>query len=76
MKHQAAPGTTFKRHLRIAQGLLSEDDYLVSEILFNPNTPEQIELIEERMSELLDIIRRRDSDAMSAYLARARENIR
>ena len=26
MKHQDAPGTTFKRHLKIAQGVLSEDD--------------------------------------------------
>lgn len=76
MKHQDAPGTTFKRHLQIARGLAGEDDYLVSEILFNPNTPEQIEKIEARMAELLDIIRRRDSEAMSAYLARARENIR
>ena len=28
MKHQDAPGTTFKRHMRIAKGVLSEDDYL------------------------------------------------
>jgi prephenate dehydrogenase len=26
MKHQDAPGTTFKRHMDIARGLLSEDD--------------------------------------------------
>lgn len=36
MKHQDAPGTTFKRHMKIARGLLSEDDYLLTEILFNP----------------------------------------
>ena len=29
MKHQGAPGTTFKRHMRIAKGVLSEDDYLL-----------------------------------------------
>ena len=39
MKHQDAPGTTFKRHMAIARGLMSEDDFLLSEILFNPNTP-------------------------------------
>lgn len=33
MKHQDAPGTTFKRHLKIAQGVLSEDDCLLREIL-------------------------------------------
>ena len=35
MKHQEAPGTTFKKHMAIAKGLLSEDDYLLQEILFN-----------------------------------------
>ena len=39
MKHQDAPGTTFKKHMAIARGLLSEDDYLLTEILFNPKTP-------------------------------------
>ena len=34
MKHQEAPGTTFKKHMAIAKGLLSEDDYLLQEILF------------------------------------------
>ena len=38
MKHQDAPGTTFKRHMKIARGLLSEDDYLLTEILFNAHT--------------------------------------
>lgn len=38
MKHQEAPGTTFKKHMAIAKGLLSEDDYLLQEILFNPRT--------------------------------------
>ena len=41
MKHQDAPGTTFKRHMAIANGLMSEDDYLLSEIMFNPNTSER-----------------------------------
>ena len=39
MKHQEAPGTTFKKHMAIAKGLLSEDDYLLQEILFNPPHP-------------------------------------
>ena len=45
MKHQDAPGTTFKKHMAIARGLLSEDDYLLQEILFNPRTPAQVENI-------------------------------
>lgn len=76
MKHQEAPGTTFKRHMQIAEGLMSEDDYLVSEILFNPHTPSQLEGILGKLTELLEIVKRRDSDAMSAYLAQAREHIK
>ncbi len=75
MKHQDAPGTTFKRHMAIAHGLMSEDDYLLSEILFNPHTPSQLEKIQERLSELQEIISRRDSDAMKNYLARVRKNL-
>lgn len=76
MKHQDAPGTTFKRHMQIARGLMSEDDYLLSEILFNPNTPEQLRLIQERLSELQDIVAHRDSDRMKGYLDRVRENLK
>ncbi len=76
MEHQEAPGTTFKRHMAIAQGLMSEDDYLLSEILFNPNTPEQLKLIQEQLSILQDIISRRDSEDMKLYLEKVRENLK
>ena len=76
MKHQSAPGTTFKRHMAIARGLMSEDDYLLSEILFNPNTPSQLEQIVERLATLKDIVERHDSDAMKAYLEQARQNLK
>ena len=39
MKHQEAPGTTFKKHMAIAKGLLSEDDYLLQEIRSIPHPP-------------------------------------
>ena len=39
MKTQEAPGTTFRKHLEIAKGLLSEDDFLLSEILLSPLQP-------------------------------------
>ncbi len=76
MKHQPAPGTTFKRHLAIAKGLMSEDDFLLSEILFNPHTAAHLDRISESLAELRGIIERRDTDAMAAYLSRVRENIR
>ena len=75
MKHQDAPGTTFKKHMDIARGLLSEDDYLLTEILFNPNTPQQVRQIQEQLSVLLDIVEQKDTDRMKEYLTRVRKNI-
>lgn len=76
MKHLDAPGTTFKRHLRIAKGVLSEDDFLLQEILFNPYTSGQVEQIRDSLNQLIDIIQRRDSAAMLQYLERIRGNVR
>ncbi|MCQ2207357.1 MAG: prephenate dehydrogenase/arogenate dehydrogenase family protein [Paludibacteraceae bacterium] len=76
MKHQEAPGTTFKRHMSIAHGVLSEDNYLIQEILFNPNSLEQLGLIQQHLAELSDIIYRRDGEAMVKFLDQARENIK
>ena len=75
MKHQDAPGTTFKKHMAVARGLLSEDDYLLSEILFNPHTPNQVEKIQTELELLLDIIRQKDTDAMQTFLKKVRKNI-
>jgi prephenate dehydrogenase len=75
MKHQEAPGTTFKKHLAIAKGLLSEDDYLLQEILFNPRTPPQVENIRRELKNLLEIIGNRDAAGMKTYLAKIRGNI-
>lgn len=76
MKHQDAPGTTFKRHMAIANGLMGEDDYLLSEILFNPHTSEQLSNISDKLSELKDIVDSRDSDRMKAFLDKARANLK
>ena len=51
MKHQDSPGTTFKRHLKIARGVLSEDGTLLREILFNPKTKSHVEHIRAGDSE-------------------------
>jgi prephenate dehydrogenase len=75
MKPQEAPGTTFKRHMDIAKGLLSEDDYLLSEILFNPNTPKQVENIRAELKLLLDIIENKDTERMHEFLKKVRKNI-
>ncbi len=76
MKHQDAPGTTFKRHMNIAKSVLSEDDYLLQEILFNPYTSEQVEQIRTELKELLGIIERKDEKGMEAYLTKIRSNLK
>lgn len=75
MKRQEAPGTTFRKHMAIAEGLLSEDDYLLSEILFNPFTPKQVRKIREQLAVLLEIIEAKDSKKMEDYLNMCRKNI-
>jgi prephenate dehydrogenase len=74
MKHIDAPGTTFKRHEAIARGVLNEDDYLLQEILFNPNTSGQVENIRKELDDLQDIIDKKDSNRMKEYLTKIRKN--
>jgi prephenate dehydrogenase len=75
MKKQQSPGTTFKKHLNIAKGLLSESDYLLSEILFNPYTIEQVEKINEKLEYLIDVIKRRDTKELHDFFTTLRKNI-
>lgn len=76
MKHQDAPGTTYKRHMAIARGLMSEDDFLLTEILFNSHTVEQIGKIQDKLETLKEIVARKDSNAMKEFLEQVRENLK
>ncbi len=76
MEHQDAPGTTFKRHMRIAKGVLNEDDYLLQEILFNPYTYDNVAKIRHELKTLMDIIEHKDGDAMKSFLAKIRGNVK
>lgn len=76
MKHQEAPGTTFKKHMAIARGVLNEDDFLLQEILFNSKTPKQIHNIITELQILEKIIQEKDSNEMSQYLEKIREKIK
>ncbi|MBW1613216.1 MAG: prephenate dehydrogenase [Deltaproteobacteria bacterium] len=76
MKKQEAPGTTFRKHLNVARGLLSEDNHLLAEIMFNPHTVKQIEEINSRLVYLTHIIRGRDYEEMQRFLNRLRDNIK
>ena len=75
MKHQDAPGTTFKKHMAIAQGVLNEDDYLLQEILFNPLTMPQVENIRRELKELLQILNVIDADGFKRYLSKILGNV-
>lgn len=75
MKPQDAPGTTFKKHLQIARGVLGEDDYLLQEVLFNPYTFDQVAEIRSELGQLLDIIQRRDEARMADYLTKIRAHL-
>lgn len=76
MKHQDAPGTTFKRHMNIAKGVLNEDDYLLQEILFNPYTHDQVAQIRDELKQLLEVIDNKDAEGMKKYLTKIRDNVR
>ncbi len=75
MKKQEAPGTTFRKHLDIARGVLSEDDYLLSEILFNPFTIEQVAKIRSQLASLIKIVEQRDFEGLKDFINELRENI-
>jgi prephenate dehydrogenase len=76
MQKVETPGTTFKRHMIVAKGLLSEDDRLLTEIMFNPYTIRQLELIGSQLSYLTHIIRGRDTEEMKKFLDGLRANIK
>lgn len=75
MKKLEVPGTTFKKHLDIAGGVLSEDIYLLSEILFNPHTIEHVEKIHDQLGVLIDMIRKKDQEGIHKFIRKLRMNI-
>lgn len=76
MKPQDAPGTTFKRHMKIARGVMGEDDYLLQEILFNPYTHDQVAQIRTELKELMEIIEHKDAERMHEYINKIRSNVK
>ena len=75
MDNTAVPGTTFRKHLEIARGLLSEDDYLLAEILFNPYSLAQLEKVTSRLDFLKHVILARDFEEAQRFFGNLRENI-
>lgn len=48
--------------------MLSEDDCLLREILFNPRTKSHVERIREELKNLIHIIDERDEEGLNRYL--------
>jgi len=74
MKKQDAPGTTFRKHQAIAEGLLSEDDFLLSEILLSPYSLEQVERVRDQLSSLITLIKGRDTEQLKTFFSMLRAN--
>ncbi|BBB33143.1 prephenate dehydrogenase [Thermotomaculum hydrothermale] len=72
---KTVPGTTFKKHLEIANGLLSEDNFLLSEILFNKHSVKEINKVQSQLEYLKHIINQKDSETAFDYLDSLRKNI-
>ncbi len=72
---QAVPGTTFRKHMTIAKGLLSEDDNLLAEVLFSPYSIQEVEKVTARLELLKHIIRQKDYEEAAAFFTRLRENV-
>jgi prephenate dehydrogenase len=75
VNRSVVPGTTFAKHMKIAKGLLSEDDHLLAEILFNPYSLAELDRITAKLEHLKHIIRGRDDEEIGIFLQRLRENI-
>jgi prephenate dehydrogenase len=71
----AVPGTTFAKHMKIAKGLLSEDDNLLGEVLFNAYSLPELDRVTAMMEYLKHIIQGRDHEALSEFLDKLRKNI-
>ncbi len=76
MQYQEAPGTSFRKHYETAQGVLSEDDYLLTEVLFSEYTYEQIDKIGKKLEYLKEIVKEKDAAKMFPFLRELRANIK
>jgi prephenate dehydrogenase len=71
----AVPGTTFAKHMKIAKGLMSEDDALIGEVLFNTHSLPELDRITAMLEYLKHIIRDRDMEELSGFLGKLRKNL-
>lgn len=75
LDQKTVPGTTFKRHREIAEGLLAEDDDLLAEILFNPHSMRQLERVTQRLEFMKHVIAARDREEAVKFFGTLRKNL-
>lgn len=75
MDSKAVPGATFKKHRMIARGLLSEEDNLLTEILFNKYSLAQLEKVTARLEFLKHVIKGKDRDEAKKFFDKLRNNM-
>lgn len=75
MKKLEVPGTTFKAHLDIARGLLSEDDDLLSGILLNKYSIGKLHEISKRLKDLILMLENEKEDELHLLFDKLRLNI-
>jgi prephenate dehydrogenase len=71
----AVPGTTFAKHMKIAKGLMSEDDNLIGEVLFNAHSLYELDKITAMLEYLKHIVRDKDMEELSGFLNKLRKNM-
>lgn len=69
------PGTTYAAHYKIAKKMFFEDDFLLSEVLFNPGSIKQIENIVTQLEYLKHIIRGEDYDEAVLFFKSLRRKL-
>ncbi len=72
---KAVPGTNFARHMKLAKGVLSEDDHLLTEILFNPRSIIQLDRVTARLELLKHIIKGKDYEEAKRFFDKLRKNV-
>ncbi len=75
MKKLEVPGTTFKAHLDIARGLLSEDDELLSGILLNKYSIGKLHEISKRLEDLISMLEEDREEDLHLLFDKLRLNI-
>lgn len=73
MKHQEAPGTTFKKHM--AKQYTSERRRLSCRNSFQPSYPGTSSQYPDELKNLLEIIENKDAEGMKKYLTKIQERL-